>query len=90
MIGVINGLMLSPILGFALYCYSSKEDALWISMVFCVYIFGLIIANFAGAIIPILLARFKIDPSIGSSSLLVSFVDASSLLLIFALARLCL
>lgn len=87
MIGVINGLILAPLLMILLLFNNFNGDYM-ISVIFGISVFfGLIIANLAGSVIPIILTKCKIDPSIGSASLLASFADASGLLIIFSLAK---
>lgn len=84
-IGIVNGIILAFVIGLILIF--GIANAL-ISVVFAIAIFlSTITVTLAGVLIPIMLAKFKIDPSIGTSALLASFADASGLLIVLTLAR---
>ena len=83
------GLFLGLILGLMTYFrgYLEGIDSLDVASVVAVSMITLIIwANIIGAILPMVLARFKLDPAVISSPLIATLIDVSGIWIYFNIA----
>ena len=85
-VGVINGFANGVVV--ALVALALGEGAKLGLVVFLAMTGNLFVAGFAGAFIPIVLDRFKIDPAIASSIFVTTFTDVCGFLLLLGLAGL--
>jgi magnesium transporter len=82
--GLVNGLVTGTITGFmALVLGHGAKLGL---VVFLAMSGNLLVAGFAGAFIPVLLERFKVDPAIASSIFVTTFTDVCGFSLLLGLA----
>jgi magnesium transporter len=82
--GLVNGLATGMITGFvALVLGHGAKLGL---VVFLAMSGNLLVAGFAGAFIPVLLERFKVDPAIASSIFVTTFTDVCGFSLLLGLA----
>lgn len=76
MVGLLNGIIFAIITGSVLYLL---YDNIELSIVFATAIIStLLIAGFAGAIIPLSLSKFNIDPAVGSGVILTTITDVTA------------
>ena len=73
-IGLLNGISLGILTGSVIYFFTGSKPALGMVMGIAVFI-NMIVAAIFGAVIPILLKRFKVDPAIASSIFVTTFTD---------------
>ncbi len=85
-VGVINGFANGVVV--ALVALALGEGAKLGLVVFLAMTGNLFVAGFAGAFIPIVLDRFKIDPAVASSIFVTTFTDVCGFLLLLGLAGL--
>ncbi len=84
LVGLINGLANGVVVALvALVLHEGTKLGL---VVFLAMTGNLLIAGFAGAFIPILLARFGIDPAVASSIFVTTFTDVCGFLFLLGLA----
>lgn len=88
-IGLLNGIASAIIISTLLFFIITDVTNIGaISLIFGISIFfGIILATFAGSVIPIFLTRMGIDPAISAGPLLSSFADTIGLLIILNLAK---
>jgi magnesium transporter len=84
LVGLINGLCTGILVGIIAALLG--EGARLGLVVFLAMTINLLVAGFAGAFIPILLERFRIDPAIASSIFVTTFTDVCGFLLLLGLA----
>jgi len=84
MVGLANGLANGVVV--ALVAYLIGQGPTLGAVVFLAMAGNLLVAGFAGALIPILLERFGIDPAIASSIFVTTFTDVCGFLLLLGLA----
>jgi magnesium transporter len=84
LVGLINGLCTGILVGIVAALLG--EGARLGLVVFLAMTINLLVAGFAGAFIPILLERFRIDPAIASSIFVTTFTDVCGFLLLLGLA----
>jgi len=83
---VANGAMLGVIVGGACYLYYGDVN---LSLIFTISVFlSLVIAALFGALIPLALTRFGIDPAISSGVFLTTVTDISGFFIFLGLAAL--
>ncbi|MCI4669355.1 MAG: magnesium transporter [Bacteroidia bacterium] len=89
-VGGMNGLMLGAVVSIAIsliYSDLRPEFIAMLGLVVFLAMFGnLMLAGFAGSIIPITLERLGVDPAVASSILITAFTDIIGYLLLFGLA----
>jgi magnesium transporter len=82
--GLVNGLAVGSVTGvMALVLGHGAKLGL---VVFLAMSVNLLVAGFAGAFIPVLLERFKVDPAIASSIFVTTFTDVCGFSLLLGLA----
>jgi magnesium transporter len=64
----------------------SNQSPMFGVLVFLAMTGNLFVAGFAGAFVPLVLKRFKIDPAIASSIFVTTFTDVCGFLLLLGLA----
>ncbi len=84
LVGLINGLANGIVV--AVVAYLLGEGPMMGVVVFLAMTGNLFVAGFAGALIPIVLERFKIDPAIASSIFVTTFTDVCGFLMLLGLA----
>jgi len=84
LVGLVNGLANGVVV--ALVAYLIGQGPTLGLVVFLAMAGNLLVAGFAGALIPILLERFGIDPAIASSIFVTTFTDVCGFLLLLGLA----
>jgi magnesium transporter len=84
LVGLINGLANGLVV--AIVAYLMGEGPLLGLVVFLAMVGNLFVAGFAGAFIPILLERLKVDPAVASSIFVTTFTDVCGFLLLLGLA----
>jgi magnesium transporter len=84
LVGLINGLANGVVV--AIVAYLLHEGPLLGLIVFLAMTGNLFVAGFAGALIPIVLERFKVDPAVASSIFVTTFTDVCGFLLLLGLA----
>jgi magnesium transporter len=84
LVGMTNGLAIGLVVG-GIAAMLGEQPTLGL-VVFLAMTVNLLVAGFAGAFIPILLERFKIDPAIASSIFVTTFTDVCGFLLLLGLA----
>jgi len=89
-VGGMNGLMLGAVVSLVIAFVNSDLDPQFVAMlglvVFLAMFGNLMLAGFAGSIIPITLERLGVDPAVASSILITAFTDIIGYLLLFGLA----
>ena len=84
LVGLVNGLAIGVTVSAVAYVMG---EGVYVGLVVFLAMSGnLFVAGFAGAFIPILLERFKIDPAIASSIFVTTFTDVCGFLLLLGLA----
>ena len=83
--GVIMGVLLAGVLILRIFIFQTGYAIKWVAALTMVFI--VIIANFLGAILPIILKRFKIDPAIVSAPLISTLMDLGGLILYLEIAK---
>ena len=78
--GVVNGLLAGVIIGFM------EGRAAFGLVIFLAMMSNMVVAGFAGAFIPLLLKRLRIDPAIASSIFVTTFTDTCGFFLVLGLA----
>ncbi|MBI3394347.1 MAG: magnesium transporter [Spirochaetia bacterium] len=91
-IGLVNGLAMGAITGIVVWLFTSdaKTAAVVAPIITLALIFNMTIAAFSGAIIPLVLRRFGIDPAIASSIFVTTFTDVGGFFSLLGLAWLAL
>jgi magnesium transporter len=84
LVGMTNGLAIGLVVG-AIAALLGEQPTLGL-VVFLAMTVNLLVAGFAGAFIPIVLERFKVDPAIASSIFVTTFTDVCGFLLLLGLA----
>lgn len=84
-VGVINGLAVGVVVGIVA-TFLGEEGARLGIVVFLAMSGNLFVAGLAGASVPILLERLRIDPAIASSIFVTTFTDICGFLLLLGLA----
>jgi magnesium transporter len=84
LVGMTNGLAIGVVVG-GLAAFLGEQPTLGL-VVFLAMTVNLLVAGFAGAFIPIVLERFRIDPAIASSIFVTTFTDVCGFLLLLGLA----
>ena len=84
LVGLVNGLSVGSVV--ALVAYLAGQGPLLGLVVFLAMAGNLFVAGCVGALVPIVLARLKIDPAIASSVFVTTFTDVCGFLLLFGLA----
>ena len=84
LVGMTNGLAIGLVVG-GIAALLGEQPMLGL-VVFLAMTVNLLVAGFAGAFIPIVLERFKIDPAIASSIFVTTFTDVCGFLLLLGLA----
>jgi magnesium transporter len=84
LVGLTNGLAIGLVVG-AIAAFLGEQPVLGL-VVFLAMTVNLLVAGFAGAFIPIVLERFKVDPAIASSIFVTTFTDVCGFLLLLGLA----
>ena len=84
LVGMTNGLAIGLVVG-VVAATTGDQPTLGL-VVFLAMSGNLLVAGFAGAFIPILLERFRIDPAIASSIFVTTFTDVCGFLLLLGLA----
>ena len=85
-LGILNGLLIAFIVGVVAYLWKGN---FMLGVVLALAMLGnMIIAGLAGAGIPILLARLKIDPAIASAVIVTTCTDVIGFFLFLGLATL--
>jgi magnesium transporter len=79
-----NGLAIGLVVG-GIAAMLGEQPTLGL-VVFLAMTVNLLVAGFAGAFIPIVLERFRIDPAIASSIFVTTFTDVCGFLLLLGLA----
>jgi magnesium transporter len=83
-VGFLNGLIIGAAAAFIAYLFGAAP-ALGL-LLFMAMIVNLVIAGFAGAAIPLLLRRFKVDPAIASSTFVTTCTDIGGFFVFLGLA----
>jgi magnesium transporter len=84
LVGLANGLANGAVV--AVVAYLIGEGPMLGVVVFLAMAGNLLVAGFAGAVIPIVLERFKVDPAVASSIFVTTFTDVCGFLLLLGLA----
>jgi magnesium transporter len=84
LVGVTNGAAIGLVA--LLVSLLSNQSPLFGVLVFLAMTGNLFVAGFAGAFVPLVLKRFKIDPAIASSIFVTTFTDVCGFLLLLGLA----
>jgi magnesium transporter len=84
LVGMTNGLAIGLVVG-GVAAMLGEQPTLGL-VVFLAMTVNLLVAGFAGAFIPIVLERFKVDPAIASSIFVTTFTDVCGFLLLLGLA----
>jgi len=84
-IGILNGLSLGVLTGGLIYLFTNSKPVLGLVMGAAVFTNMIVAASF-GAIIPILLKKFKIDPAIASAIFVTTFTDVLGFITFLGLA----
>jgi magnesium transporter len=84
LVGIINGLAIGTLVGIVA-AFMGEGPRLGL-VVFLAMVGNLMVAGFAGAFIPILLARSGVDPAVASSIFVTTFTDVCGFLLLLGLA----
>jgi magnesium transporter len=84
LVGLINGLANGIVV--AIVAYLLRQGPMLGLVVFLAMTGNLFVAGFAGALIPIVLDRLKIDPAVASSIFVTTFTDVCGFLLLLGLA----
>jgi magnesium transporter len=84
LVGLINGLANGVVV--AVVAYLLGQGPLLGLIVFLAMTGNLFVAGFAGALIPIVLDRAKVDPAVASSIFVTTFTDVCGFLLLLGLA----
>ncbi|MEO0896342.1 MAG: magnesium transporter [Bacteroidota bacterium] len=89
-VGAINGLMLGAVVSLTVAFINSDLEPQFVAMlglvVFLAMFGNLMLAGFAGSMIPITLERMGVDPAVASSILITAFTDIIGYMLLFGLA----
>src|SRR5262249_25423871 len=81
LVGFINGLANGVVAGLVALMLG---HGLRLGLVVCLAMTGnLFVAGFAGALIPLVLARFGVDPAVASSIFVTTFTDVCGFLMLF-------
>jgi magnesium transporter len=83
-VGLFNGAMLGLLVGMAAFVLGG--DPLLGLVVFLAMFGNLIVAGLTGSAIPLLLARWGVDPAVASSILITAFTDILGFSLLLGLA----
>lgn len=83
LVGLLNGVAIACVAGFAGWYAAGLSFGI---VVFSAMVGNLFVAGFAGAFVPLLLDRFKIDPAIASSIFVTTFTDMCGFFLLLGLA----
>jgi len=84
LVGLVNGLAIGVTVSVVAVAMGGGPELGLV--VFLAMAGNLFVAGFAGAFIPILLERFKVDPAIASSIFVTTFTDVCGFLLLLGLA----
>ena len=82
-VGLLNGVAIACVAGMAGWFAAGTSFGI---VVFSAMVGNLLVAGFAGAFVPLLLERFKIDPAIASSIFVTTFTDMCGFFLLLGLA----
>jgi len=82
-VGLVNGLVIGAVA--ALAAHLTGQTPMLGLTVFLAMTGNLFVAGFAGAFIPMLLERLKVDPAVASSIFVTAFTDVCGFLLLFGL-----
>lgn len=83
LVGLLNGIAIACVAGVAGWFAAGTSFGV---VVFSAMVGNLIVAGFAGAFVPLLLERLKIDPAIASSIFVTTFTDMVGFFLLLGLA----
>jgi magnesium transporter len=75
-VGIINGLLWALVVGTLTYFWFSEEHALYLAVAIgAAMIVNLVVGVFAGAVLPIILKKMKIDPALSGGVILTTITD---------------
>lgn len=83
--GVAMGLLLASVLVLRILLFKTGGEVKWIAALAMVLI--VTVANLLGAMLPIILKKFKIDPAVVSAPLISTLMDLGGLILYLEIAR---
>ena len=83
-VGLVNGVVVGVVV--SLGAMALHQGAMMGVVVFLAMAGNLVVAGFAGAFIPLLLERFRIDPAVASSIFVTTFTDVCGFTLLLGLA----
>jgi len=86
MVGIINGLAMGLLAGFAAYLW--KGNSILGFVLAGAMIINMFVAGVTGSVIPLLLKRMNVDPAIASGIILTTFTDVTGFLSFLGLASL--
>ena len=84
LVGLTNGLAIGAVVG-SIACWLGRRTRLGL-VVFLAMTGNLLVAGFAGAFIPVVLERLRVDPAIASSIFVTTFTDVCGFILLLGLA----
>jgi magnesium transporter len=84
-LGMLNGLGLGILTGGVTYLFTNNKPALSLVMGMAVFTNMIVAATF-GAVVPILLKKFKVDPAIASAIFVTTFTDVLGFMTFLGLA----
>ncbi len=83
--GVLMGVILAAMLLIRVYVFNTGRDVMWIAALAMVVI--VIVSNVIGAVMPLILKHFKIDPAIVSAPFITTLMDVGGVILYLEIAR---
>lgn len=83
--GIAMGILLASVLILRIFVFKTGSQVKWIASLAMVLI--VTIANLLGAMLPIILKKFKIDPAVVSAPLISTLMDLGGLILYLEIAR---
>ena len=84
LVGLLNGFVLGVL--FALFAYLREEEPLIGVVVLLAMWANIVVAGFAGAMIPTLLERLGVDPAVASSVFVHTLTDLVGFIMVLSLA----
>ncbi|MDH4263148.1 MAG: magnesium transporter [Spirochaetia bacterium] len=84
-IGIVNGLSLGILAGGAIYLFTNSKPVLGLVMGMAIFTNMIVAATF-GAVVPIFLKKFNIDPAIASAIFVTTFTDVLGFMTFLGLA----
>lgn len=83
--GIAMGILLASVLVLRIFVFKTGGEVKWIAALAMILI--VTIANLLGAMLPIILKKFKIDPAVVSAPLISTLMDLGGLILYLEIAR---